>query len=71
MPEVNIILAALLAINLIAVAVWDAYVVFFGTENDTVSMAVWLVVQRVPPLAIGIGFILGHIFWPIHPSARQ
>lgn len=57
-------LAALFIAVCLAVSVWDLVALANGRREDTVSeiLAGW--VREFPILAVAIGVVIGHLFWP-------
>lgn len=66
---VSLILAAAIIAVLACVGAWDVYSIFALPGNLTVSAIVYAWGQQFPPLVLIIGLILGHLFWPVHPSS--
>lgn len=63
----RVLLALSLVVVLTLVAVWDVYCAATGRQNDTVSATMQEWSQNHPMLAVTVGVILGHIFWPTRP----
>lgn len=62
----QLFLAIALALILAAVGIWDAIVVWNGRGDRTVTAIIQDWAQRSPMLVLGIGAIIGHLFWPSH-----
>jgi hypothetical protein len=43
---------------------WDVYVHIRGKDEETVSSGLLKWGREAPVLLLGIGFVLGHLFWP-------
>lgn len=67
------VVAYFLALSLVAIvagiAVWDIYAAFAHTPTTSVSDVFYSWSRSFPPLVLAVGMILGHILWPLHPSA--
>lgn len=57
--------AALLGLCL-TIGAWDVWVAFGPTGGRTVSSIIYAWGQQFPPLVLGVGLLLGHLFWPVH-----
>ena len=49
---------------------WDVYLWVSKSQGSTVSHVIGQWGQEFPPALIALGVLLGHLFWPVGPSAR-
>jgi len=54
--------------NVAAVGVYDVYASFFLGPDQSVSYWVQSWLRQLPILGFGLGVVVGHLAWPIHPS---
>ena len=64
--NVPLVLALALLGLTVTIGVWDVYAIFSDPARETVSSIVYAWGREFPPLVIFIGFLLGHLFWPVH-----
>lgn len=50
-----------------AIAVWDVYCAARGRPQDTVSATMQDWSRQHVMLAVSVGAVIGHVFWPTHP----
>ena len=60
-------LAIGLLVALGIVGLWDIYLAFAVPDGRSVSQILYAWGQKFPPLVLGIGILLGHLFWPVTP----
>lgn len=59
---------AILAVTILALIVWDVYVVFFTAETgDSISEVLRDASTYASVVPAALGFLMGHLFWP-HPT---
>jgi len=63
MPSRKVTVALLIS-TVVLLAGWDLYVALNDTPNDTISYIVLAFAQRHPIVALCVGIVLGHVFWP-------
>lgn len=59
-------IAAWIVANLLAVGVYDLIAWRFLPVDQSVSYWVQRWSQEFPVFTLGIGIVLGHLFWPLH-----
>jgi len=67
---VQFIFALVLVVLFLLIAVWDTFCTFIGSPNQTVSALFNSWAHEFPPFTLLIGFLLGHLFWPVQQIAR-
>jgi hypothetical protein len=55
----------LIIVALVLAITYNVAARVFGGVDSTISVAVQEACQRWPVIALGVGFVLGHIFWPV------
>lgn len=55
----------LLLVVVLVLAGWTTLCMVFGFPGDTVSENVRHYCAHYPIIAVGVGFVLGHFFWPL------
>lgn len=63
----RIILALAFIAVVACIAVWDVWCAAKGTPDDTVSATLQSWAQQHSMLAVAVGAVIGHIFWPTRP----
>jgi hypothetical protein len=59
--ELTLIILAAVVVILVG---WDIYAAFSKEKGDTISSLLLEWSSRKPVIALAIGVILGHLFWP-------
>jgi hypothetical protein len=63
----SLTLAIAVIVLLALVGIWDIWAAFGPSEGRTVSQILYGWGQQFPPLVLGVGLLLGHLFWPVGP----
>lgn len=61
-----------LASAILAILAYDVYAYIQGGQDATISSLVikdWS--REYPAFTFAIGFIMGHLFWPLHPKGGK
>ena len=64
----NVVVAIVLLFVLLVVGIYDAIAIMFFGEGYTISMVVKSWARHFPILAVLVGIVVGHLFWPVEPS---
>jgi hypothetical protein len=56
---------SLIIVVLVLAIAYNVAARVFGGVDATISVAVQEACGRWPVIALGVGFVLGHIFWPV------
>lgn len=59
--ELTLIILASVIVILVG---WDIYAAFSKEQGDTISSLVLAWSSRKPIIALAVGIIIGHLFWP-------
>lgn len=68
---VSFVLAVLIHVQLFLIALWDTWIWVSGSEARTVSAIVWRWAQQFPVGLLFLGFVLGHVFWPLRMNKGE
>lgn len=63
--QVQLWLAIALLVILFVVGIWDIYASYWIGSGNTVSYLIQSWSLQFPALPLLVGFLLGHLFWPI------
>lgn len=58
-------------LNLFAVGCYDVYAFFFLDAGSSVSFWLQRWFSQFPALAVAVGFVLGHLSWPLYLKKGQ
>lgn len=63
--ELRTVSIAIMLVTLVVWVAWDVYVAFVARDySATFSQILLEGAKYTPALALGIGILLGHLFWP-------
>jgi hypothetical protein len=70
MPSPNVFLGITFIVLLFAIAAYDLWAYENLPPGSSVSHAFQRWSRDYPALGVGVGFILGHLFWPLSSPPR-
>lgn len=50
---------------LVALLIWDIYAINHSGVEASISWVIYQQARRHPAISFGLGFICGHLLWPI------
>lgn len=56
-------LSVLFLVVIVAIYIWDAYVLATGRPGESVSVVIRDWTEHQPMLAFAVGVLVGHVFW--------
>jgi hypothetical protein len=69
--SVQLVLAIAVHFVVVAVALWDMFVLMSGRPNETVSLVTARWANGHPALPLLIGLVVGHLFWANCPTEKK
>lgn len=69
--SMQLFLALSVIVHVIAVAVWDLFVVMRGHSHETVSRVISVWANEHPMLPLVVGIVVGHLFWQNCPDSLK
>lgn len=67
----SFVLALVILANCLIIAIWDIWVWYAMPPGHSVSSVLWAWSTRFPALPLAVGFLLGHLLWPLRIFLKE